>query len=118
MTIRARTFLMLGLGALLLLSLIVLIAALPIARHAGVSLPEARQAYAEQETMPAGTDAYILKDLNGRVAVYRLPEVSTPDMVTGIVTATLRKVDYMSLQTGIWVEGWENLQKTLEDFGP
>ena len=77
--------------------------------------PDSPGGGAEEEEAP---EAFVLRDLDGYVAVYRLPEIERPDMVTGIDTRVLRRADYLALQTGIRVEGWENLQSALEDFGP
>jgi hypothetical protein len=92
----------------------------PLAPVTVPELPGARAAWAEAppETPSGGETVFLLRDLGGRVAVYRMPEDEVPDMVTDIRTGALRRADYLSLQTGIRAEGWLALQRLLEDFGP
>ncbi len=121
MTASTRIWLICGLSALLLLALIALIVFFPVSEQVGAAVPDVLPAYADElkTTVPQGDSvSFLLRDLNGQLAVYRLPEISVPDMITDIDTIRLRQRDYQSLQTGIRVEGWENLQKALEDFGP
>ncbi|MDR0381227.1 MAG: hypothetical protein LBH86_04465 [Oscillospiraceae bacterium] len=66
----------------------------------------------------SGEDVFVLKDEDGRVAVYRMPELAAPEQVTQIRTSSLRAADQARLREGIAVLGWEALQMALEDFGP
>ncbi|MDR3208088.1 MAG: hypothetical protein LBT60_07135 [Oscillospiraceae bacterium] len=120
MTARAKAVLILGMGALFAATLLALPLLFPAAPVTVPALPDALAVMAEAapETPSGGATVFLLRDLDGRVAVYRLPEEGVPDMVTDIRTGTLRRADYLSLQTGIRVEGWLALQQLLEDFGP
>jgi hypothetical protein len=69
-------------------------------------------------TAAAGEDVFLLKEEDGRVAVYRVPELVTPEQITQIRTASLRAADQARLREGISVRGWTSLQMILEDFGP
>lgn len=125
MTKREKILLFSGFGLLVTASLLTLIVLLPAARPTEARKVDVRSVQTEAPVTPppaaarepASEAAFILRDLNGYIAVYRLPEIGMPDMVTGIDTRTLRQADYLSLQTGIRVEGWDNLQMALEDFG-
>lgn len=58
---------------------------------------------------------YVLKDSNGKVAVYKIGEYE-PYMILEVYTSTLPYVDRMSLLEGITVIGDENLRQIIEDF--
>lgn len=121
MTIRLRAGLLVMLSALLVLSVATLLWYFPGAKPASAHAPEEQAAMAENPEelfRPAPEELYLLKENNGRIAVYRAPDYDVPEQVTNIMTVTLRRYDQLNLQTGIMVQGWENLQKALEDFGP
>ncbi len=61
--------------------------------------------------------AYLLKEYDGVIAIYRAEELNTPERLTEIQTATLRQADRQSLREGIFAANTEQLLMLLEDFG-
>lgn len=61
------------------------------------------------------TEVYILKEYNGRVAVFRGTS-NTPYMETDVRIADLPQVDMDMLKTGIAVQTTSELNRLLEDY--
>ena len=60
---------------------------------------------------------YVIKDLDGKLAVYRTDDMNTPERVTEIYSETLRKYDQELLHSGIKIADEEELWRILEDYG-
>lgn len=69
----------------------------------------------EQTTQSADTRQYILREHNGRLAVF-LAGRAEPLLQTDMTTHNLRHYDRELLLRGIEVTGYENLLGLLEDF--
>ena len=124
MTKRAKILFLSGLGLAVLIPVTVLALQIFAVRSPLAGQPTGFQvngdgaaAFASDGGLEDG-EVFILREFNGYIAIFRFPEVDHPDVITSIDTRTLRRVDYLEMQTGIRVEGWENLQRMLEDFGP
>lgn len=115
MSVRKRVWRLAGVCGLLAVYLCVLVLGLASRRAARREAPVPvwpAEAAASEE------DVFLLKGEDGCVAVYRMPELATPEQVTQIRIASLRAVDQARLREGIAVQGWAALQTALEDFGP
>lgn len=64
----------------------------------------------------SGRAQYLLREENGRVAVFRSGE-NRPEYFTGIETALLRRADRAMLEKGIPAEDRTELLTLLEDLG-
>ncbi len=58
---------------------------------------------------------YLLKDYNGKLAVY-LPNKKTPETVFDFYLSALPSYDRGQLQMGVPVESYEELVKRIEDY--
>ncbi|MBQ2774369.1 MAG: hypothetical protein IJF40_00575 [Clostridia bacterium] len=58
---------------------------------------------------------YVMRDYNGRVAVFRSGEAS-PDEVFDIFTSSLPKEEYERLMGGIAIQDDKELQKLIEAY--
>ncbi len=61
---------------------------------------------------------YVIKALNGVLAVYNAEDLSNPVEVTTIRVSAMRAVDQALFEKGVSVLGKENLAHFLEDFAP
>lgn len=69
----------------------------------------------EQQVLQSDTQRYILKDYNGRLAVfYETSDV--PNEIFEIYTRSLPKEDGEKLKDGILIIGANELSKVLEDY--
>ena len=61
---------------------------------------------------------FLLKDLEGHIAIYTLDEKDNETLkeTTSIITDFLEEEDLQKLKEGIRIEGKEQLNKTLEDY--
>lgn len=73
--------------------------------------PPHRQAVSEQTQAE-----YMLKDYNGRLAVYQ-PGGDSPIKIYEVYTYLLPETDTESLRAGILVNNEQELDRLLEDFG-
>ena len=65
-----------------------------------------------ESTAPNGSEKYIMRDYNGRIAVF----VYEPQEVFDVFTSSLPRGEAERVYKGITVEGDEALQKLIEDF--
>lgn len=75
---------------------------------------------AAQAVPESGVQYYLLKDSNGRVAVYRCDSEGNADAlvtVTGIYTNLLPENDLLRLRRGVVVRSERELDLLLEDLG-
>ena len=68
-----------------------------------------------ENTAPNGSEKYIMRDYNGRIAVFACGE-DEPLEVFDIFTSSLPKSEAERVYKGITVEGGEALQRLIEDF--
>ena len=66
-----------------------------------------------ENTAPNGSEKYIMRDYNGRIAVFGEDE---PQEVFDVFTSSLPRGEAERVYKGITVEGDEALQKLIEDF--
>ena len=66
-----------------------------------------------QRAEPDASEMYVLRDYNGRIAVFACGE---PLEVFDIFTSSLPKSEAERVYKGITVEGGEALQRLIEDF--
>ena len=79
--------------------------------------PAATQTSAQSSAEPSNPDAaYVVGSYNGNVAVY-VSGQKAPQTVTNIPLSSLRETDRQSVESGIPVGSYEELQQLLEDFG-
>ena len=67
-----------------------------------------------QRAEPDASEMYVLRDYNGRIAVFACGE--EPLEVFDIFTSSLPKSEAERVYKGITVEGGEALQRLIEDF--
>ena len=63
-----------------------------------------------ENAAPNGSEKYIMRDYNGRIAVFE------PQEVFDVFTSSLPRGEAERIYKGITVEGDEALQKLIEDF--
>lgn len=68
-----------------------------------------------QRAEPDASEMYVLRDYNGRIAVFACGE-DEPLEVFDIFTSSLPKSEAERVYKGITVEGGEALQRLIEDF--
>jgi hypothetical protein len=68
-----------------------------------------------ESTAPDGSEKYIMRDYNGRIAVFVYGE-DEPQEVFDVFTSSLPRGEAERVYKGITVEGDEALQKLIEDF--
>jgi hypothetical protein len=68
-----------------------------------------------ESTAPDGSEKYIMRDYNGRIAVFVYGE-EEPQEVFDVFTSSLPRGEAERVYKGITVEGDEALQKLIEDF--
>ena len=68
-----------------------------------------------QRAEPDASEMYVLRDYNGRIAVFACDE-DEPLEVFDIFTSSLPKSEAERVYKGITVEGGEALQRLIEDF--
>lgn len=68
-----------------------------------------------ETTAPNGSEKYIMRDYNGRIAVFVYGE-DEPQEVFDVFTSSLPRGEAERVYKGITVEGDEALQKLIEDF--
>ena len=68
-----------------------------------------------QRAEPDASEMYVLRDYNGRIAVFACCE-DEPLEVFDIFTSSLPKSEAERVYKGITVEGGETLQRLIEDF--
>lgn len=68
-----------------------------------------------ENTAPDGSEKYIMRDYNGRIAVFVYGE-DEPQEVFDVFTSSLPRDEAERVYKGITVEGDEALQKLIEDF--
>jgi hypothetical protein len=119
-SVRRRVWRLAGVCGLLAVCLCTLALGLAARRAASRAARRETPAWPAEaaEAAVSEEDVFLLKDEGGCVAVYRVPELATPEQVTQIRTASLRAADQARLREGIAVQGWAALQTALEDFGP
>ena len=66
-----------------------------------------------ENTAPNGSEKYIMRDYNGRIAVFVYGEAQE---VFDVFTSSLPRGEAERVYKGITVEGDEALQKLIEDF--
>ena len=67
-----------------------------------------------ENTAPNGSEKYIMRDYNGRIAVFVYGE--DEPQVFDVFTSSLPRGEAERVYKGITVEGDEALQKLIEDF--
>lgn len=65
----------------------------------------------------AQTDAYLLKEYDGRVGVYYPADAAEPVMVTDIRLSDLPLADRFELITGVGASDYSAVVRLLEDYG-
>lgn len=68
-----------------------------------------------ENTAADGSEKYIMRDYNGRIAVFIYGE-DKPQEVFDVFTSSLPRGEAERIYKGITVEGDEALQKLIEDF--
>lgn len=68
-----------------------------------------------ENAAPNGSEKYIMRDYNGRIAVFVYGE-DEPQEVFDVFTSSLPRGEAERIYKGITVEGDEALQKLIEDF--
>ena len=68
-----------------------------------------------QRAEPDASEMYVLRDYNGRIAVFVYGE-DEPQEVFDVFTSSLPRGEAERVYKGITVEGDEALQKLIEDF--
>ncbi len=76
---------------------------------------QAVQSIPEQVSEAAPEHDYILKEENGKLAVYATGE-NRPRQVLEVYTATLPEYDQRLLKQGLPIKDYEELLKRLEDY--
>ncbi len=71
----------------------------------------------EIQTRELTKTAYILKEYDGKLAVYSSSDENSPIAVYDVYIHLLPENDIEVLRKGISIQDEETLQKTLEDFG-
>jgi hypothetical protein len=104
----------------LLVSLFLLVFA-PVQKQVQISPPEnAVQLSRAVPLLQKGEQSdqtYVIRDVNGKIAVFDENSDKDPVYLTNTMTDTLRESDRNQLEKGISVYGYENMLKLLEDFG-
>lgn len=105
------------LGAALLTALGMALAAAfvprqPPAPSATTVLPATSEQPVAQPAFP-----YIVRDFNGKIAVYHSPDATVPQYITDFDTAALPQHDRELLEKGVGLRSEEELQMLLEDYG-
>lgn len=61
---------------------------------------------------------YMLRDVNGKINIYKLDEIGNEELLdeTDIATEYLTEMDMINMENGLIVYGKENLNQLLEDF--
>ena len=78
-------------------------------------LPALASAQAEQSSVSAPEETYLMKAHGGKLAVFRLHE-AYPLLIFDVYVNTLPEYDQQLLQEGIPVQGKEQLEKRIEDY--
>lgn len=68
-----------------------------------------------ENAAPNGSEKYIMRDYNGRIAVFVYGE-DEPQEMFDVFTSSLPRDEAERVYKGITVEGEEALQKLIEDF--
>lgn len=66
----------------------------------------------------ADAGGYVVKEYNGKIAVFTRDFSEEPAVVTEHETALLRAVDKAMLQKGVPLATYEEVLHLIEDFGP
>lgn len=115
---------------IILVVLIIAVFSAPVNNSAIPEIPETSQssfgagpvavapavAIRHEEEEPS-VERYLVKDYKGKLAIFTDVHQVMPDMVTEIMTATLRNNDKAALENGIWVNGLDGVAALLEDLG-
>ena len=108
------------LGGLVSVSLAMGMAALVSSRPEGASpLQTVSHQSQKVEVQPVekALYQYVVRDYQGKIAVYSSMEAQTPQYVTDFDTAVLPRQDREMLKEGIGLRNEEELQVLLEDYG-
>ena len=113
-----KTRIKIALCGLLILAAVVLSGELAKSFEAAAAgTPAATQPSAQVSAGQSATAAaYVVGGYDGSVAVF-VSGQKTPQTVTNIPLDSLRETDRLSVETGIPVASYEELQQLLEDFG-
>lgn len=69
--------------------------------------------------LPAGAmgDGYLLREMDGRVAVFCPEDAAEPRLITDIRVRNLPPADRIELIAGVGASDWETAARLLEDYG-
>ena len=84
--------------------------------HETVSGVEQNPAPVESEPEPAPDYAYMLREYEGRVAVFTADNPAEPEMVLDTLVKYLPDYDRSQMQEGIKVKDYQQLVSLIEDF--